>query len=398
MRKYVIAGIAILVFFLLPAWVVWADTTEEHTVLQADTTQEHTLLGENDTTLDDTLLQDADFTEVDQMLEETLEEEVSFEQLVRDLISGKLPLNKETFVDMLERTLFQEIKANGKSMVYVLLLAFLSAALTNFTKVFVGSQTADISFYIVYLLLLAVLISSFKTVNSVAEMVLGQMTEFMKLLMPTYMLTIAAAKGATTATVFYEFLFVLIYAVNFVLFRILLPLCNIYVILSLVNYISREDMLSKTADLIKSVIGWGLKTMMAVVIGLNIVQGIITPAVDSFKHTTVHKAISAIPGVGNTMNAVTEAMVGSGMLIKNGVGVGILIILLLICMIPVLKMTVFMLLYRIVAAVIQPICDKRMLDCIYTISEGTRLLLRCITTALVLFFITIAILTVSTTI
>lgn len=135
---------------------------------------------------------------------------------------------------------------------------------------------------------------------------------------------------------------------------------------------------------------------MAVVIGLNVVQGIITPAVDSFKKTAVHRAITAVPGVGTTMSAVTEVMVGSGMLIKNGVGVAILIVLVIVCLVPVCKMTVFMLLYRVAAALVQPICDKRMLDCIYTVSEGTRLLLKCVTTALVLFFMTIAILTVST--
>lgn len=347
---------------------------------------------------DSSLLEEADFTEVDEMLEETLQEEFSFKDMVGDLITGKIPFNRETVGNLLEGVFLSEIKSNARSMVYVLLIAVLSAALNNFVMVFERNQTADIGFYIVYLILLAVLISSFQTVNSVAETVLGQMTEFMKLLMPTYMLTIAAAKGATTATVFYEFLIILIYAVNFILFRILLPLCNVYVVLNLVNYISREDMLSKTASLIKTVIGWGLKTMMAVVVGLNIVQSLITPAIDTFKTTAVHKAVSAVPGIGGTMNAVTEAVVGSGILIKNGVGVGILLVLTFISLVPVFKMAVFMLLYRVAAAVIQPICDKRMTDCIHTISEGTRLLLRCVTTTLVLFFITMAILTVSTSI
>lgn len=281
---------------------------------------------------------------------------------------------------------------------YVLLLAVLSAALTNFTRVFQNRQTSDIGFFVVYLLLLSVLLQSFRTVQSVAGGVLEQMTEFMKLLMPAYMLTIAAAKGATTATLFYEFLIGLIYCVNFVLFRVLLPLCNVYVVIGLVNYISKEDMLSKTADLIKMLVGWGLKTMLAVVIGLNVVQGIITPAVDTFKTSAIHRAVSAVPGVGNTMNAVTETVIGSGMLIKNGVGVGILIVLIMISLIPVLKMAVFMLLYRVASALIQPISDKRMTDCISTVSEGARLLLKCVTTSLVLFFVTVAILAVSTSV
>lgn len=344
------------------------------------------------------LLDEMDFTEVEQLLDETLEEDISFEQMVRDLISGTVPVNKETICSMIEHTLLSEVKSNASSMIYIFLLAVLSAALTNFTKVFEQSRTGEISFYIVYLLLIAVLIKSFKTVHSVSELVLSQMTEFMKLLMPTYMITVAAAKGGTTATVFYELLIVLIYGVNFVLFRILMPLCNVYVVLNLINYISKEDMLSKMADLLKTLIMWGLKTMLTVVVGLNIVQGLITPAVDSFKATAVHKAIRAIPGIGGTMNAVTEVVVGSGMLIKNGVGVGILILLLLICLIPVVKMAIFVLLYKLTAAVIQPISDKRIINCVGTVGEGARLLMKCVTTAFVLFFITIAILTASTSI
>lgn len=342
------------------------------------------------------LLEDLDFTEVEQMLDETLEEDISFEQMVRDLISGKLPIQKKTILSLIERMFFTEIKANSACLVYVLLIAVMAAALTNFTRVFERSQTADISFYIVYVLLLAVLIQSFRNVHTVAGGIIGQMSEFMKLLMPTYMLTVAVAKGGSSAVVFYELLLGMIYGVTVVLFRILLPLCNVYVVLNLVNYISKEDMLSKTADLIKTLVQWGLKTMLAVVIGLNVVQGLITPAVDSFKAGAVHRAVSAVPGIGNTMNAVTEVVIGSGMLIKNGVGVGILIVLVLLCLVPLVKMVVFLLLYKVAAAVIQPISDKRMIHCISTVGEGSRLLLKCVTTTLTLFFITIAILTVST--
>lgn len=391
MKKMVMMGVLLLLFLLLSVQPATAEAGSLSVQPVDDTVDSRDIM-------EDSLLKDTDFTEVDALLEETLDEECSFRDMVQKLMSGKVPWNQETVQKLLEGMFLTEIKANARTMVYILLIAVLSAALTNFTRVFDRNQTADIGFYIVYLLLLTVLVSSFQSVNAVAETVLGQMTEFMKLLMPTYMITIAAAKGATTATVFYEFLIILIYAVNFVLFKVLLPLCNVYVVLNLVNYISKEDMLSKTAALMKTIISWGLKTLMAVVVGLNIVQGIITPALDTFKTTTLHKAIQAIPGVGGTMNAVTEMVVGSGILIKNGVGVGMLIFLVLISLVPVCKMTVFMLLYRVTAAAIQPISDKRMTDCVHTISEGARLLLKCVTTAMVLFFITIAILTVSTSV
>lgn len=347
---------------------------------------------------DTTLLDDMDFTEVELVLDDVLGEDISFEQMVRELIKGQMPLNKDTFIALAQKAFLEEIDNNRESMIYILILAVLASVFTNFTKVFEKSQVADISFYIIYLLLLAILIKSFCVVNSVAETVLAQMTEFMKVLMPTYFLTIAVSSGGTTAVAFYEFLLFLIYGVNWVLLKILLPMCNIYVVLSLVNYISQEDLLSRMADLLRQLVGWGLKSLLAVVVGLNAVQGLVAPAVDSFKTGVLHRTVSAIPGVGNTMNAVTEVIIGSSVLIKNSVGAGILIVLGILSMIPLLKLFIFMLLYKLTAAVIQPIADKRMVQCIGTVGEGARLLMRCVSTAVILFFITIAILTVSTNI
>lgn len=379
MKKIIITAILVGVFLLCSPVILYA---------QEDTN----LLEDND------LLENIDFTDAELVLDDVLGEDISFEQMVRDLIKGKMPFNKDTFISLAKKAFLEEIENNWDSMIYILILAILASVFTNFTKVFEKSQVADISFYIIYLLLLAILIKSFCVVNSVAETILAQMTEFMKVLMPTYFLTVAVSNGGTTAVVFYEFLLFLIYGINWVLLKILLPVCNIYVVLSLVNYISQEDLLSRMADLLKQLVGWGLKTLLAVVIGLNAIQGLIAPAVDSFKSGVLHKTVSAIPGVGNTMNAVTEVVIGSSVLIKNSVGAGILIVLAILSMIPLLKLFVFMFLYKLTAAVIQPIADKRMVQCISTVGEGARLLMRCVSTAVVLFFITIAILTVSTNI
>ena len=70
--------------------------------------------------------------------------------------------------------------------------------------------------------------------------------------------------------------------------------------------------------------------MIEKVIGFSVIQSLIAPAVDAFRVSVLNKTAGIIPGVGGTINAVTEVIIGSSVLIKNSIGVAAMIILLLI--------------------------------------------------------------------
>ena len=54
-------------------------------------------------------------------------------------------------------------------------------------------------------------------------------------------------------------------------------------------------------------------------------------------------------------------------------------------------------LYKILAAMIQPISDKRMIGCISSAGESGRLLWKAVVTTAVMFLVTIAMVTAATT-
>ena len=64
---------------------------------------------------------------------------------------------------------------------------------------------------------------------------------------PLYFLAVAIAKGSVTAIAFYQLVLFIIYLVELVIAKILLPMIHIYMILRLLNYLSKEDYLSKFA-------------------------------------------------------------------------------------------------------------------------------------------------------
>ena len=95
-------------------------------------------------------------------------------------------------------------------------------------------------------------------------------------------------------------------------------------------------------------------------------------------------------------DAVAQMVLGSGVMIKNSLGAAAVVILALLTLVPVLKLLLLMLLYQSVAAVMQPVCDKRMVSCVAGVSRGHKLLLQVVLYSLLLFIIAIAVTCAST--
>lgn len=317
------------------------------------------------------------------------------QEFLKELMKGEQGVSKKQAVLFIKEQLLSALVMDRQTFVQVLLLVLVAALFSNFTEVFGNNQTAEVSFYIVYMLLSAILLHSFQMISQGISEKLQDLMVYMKALMPSYFLAVTAASGSATAMVFYEMVMGVIYLIQVVLLRLVLPGIHGYVLLEMINYLHKEDFLSHMAELMQTVLGWTLKTCTGITIGMQLVQNMISPAVDSLKRNVVGKTAAAIPGIGNAINGVTETALATAVLIRNSLGVMGILLLLLLGLPPVIKLGFTALIYKLLAALAQPVSDKRLVGCLSTIGEGCGLLLKVLLTAEFLFMITIAVLTVS---
>lgn len=346
--------------------------------------------------MEEELLGDMDFTEVQNMMDEMLGNDTfSFTKALKGLISGEEVFSKEAVQEFLYGLFYSRLDAEKGMFFKILLLVLLAAIFTNFAEVFDNGQIGEISFYVVYLLLFILLMDSFSELSGSLSASLSWMAQFMKALSPAYFLAVAASSGAGTAAVFYQGVLLLVWLIQWILVTVLLPGANLYILLRLVNHLSREEMLSKLAELLNTIISWALKSLLGLVVGLQVVKNLVAPVMDALKRTAIGKTASAIPGVGNAINVVTELVVTSAVLVRNSVGVVVLVVLVLAGAGPVIHYALLSLCYRFLAALSQPVSDKRMVGCLSTMGEGCAILLRILLTAEVLCMLTFVILMAS---
>lgn len=170
----------------------------------------------------------------------------------------------------------------------------------------------------------------------------------------------------------------------------LLPCIHIYMLLQIFNYFFEETQFGNLAELLETVVNWGLKVAGTAVLGLSVVQNLINPVKDRISQGTAAKVMSVIPGVGGAANGIGEVLLGSGMIIKNGIGIAGIAVLLCIGAGPLLKTGIITLLYKVMAAVTEPLSDRRISECIRQLSNAALLYMRVQGYCLMMFFITIA--------
>lgn len=331
------------------------------------------------------LLKEINLADVQKMLDDFMgADSFSMKEALIKLTRGERAFSKEAVQEFVYRFFFYQLDQEKELFVKLILLILLSAVFTSFAEVFENNQIGDISFFVVYLLFFTILMDSFSKMSSSLEKTISWMTEMMKGLAPAYYMTVCAASGAASAVVFYEGVLLMVWGIQWLLLTVLLPASGMYVLLQLVNSLSREEMLGKMAELLNTAVSWGLKSLLAAVVGLQIIRNLVAPVMDSVKRGLLSKAAGALPGVGNAVNMVTELVVTSAILVRNCLGVVILVVFVLIGAGPMLHYGILSLLYRLLAAVAQPVSDRRMVRALGTMGEGCALLLRILFTAEVL--------------
>ena len=346
----------------------------------------------------DALLEEFDFEEINEMLREMLPgKKLDFGEVVMGILNGETALSADLLVRLLEDSFFYEIKHGKEGLIHILLIALIAAVFTNVSGVLKNGQICSVGFYVLYMLLITIVFRSFQVVLDEAAVGIEKLILFMRALGPVYFLSVAFASGSGTSIVFYQMVLFLIYLVELLVLNFLLPLLHIYMVVKVFNGLSTEDYLSKLAELIECLASWMTKTLLAAVIGLNVIQGLITPAVDALKRGVLSKGMEALPAIGDAIGGVTEVILGTAVLMKNGIGAAGAIICIGICAVPVFQIFVMTVLYKLVAALIQPVSDRRIVGCLSAVGDGSSLLLKMVFTTGVLFLLTIAIVTATTT-
>lgn len=339
----------------------------------------------------DLLAEQGNLTDIQYSIDSAGDGVFRFEEFLWDVLSGEMNLDFTNILELLGDVAFGGLQSSASQFARIIGIALIAAVFTNFAFSFRDSNVSNTSFYVCYLIMYGILAATYYEAYEITYDAINHITGFMKVLVPSYCITMVFAGGTVTATCWYEAMFLLISIAENILLKLILPLISMYMTVNLAGNLSNENTLTKLCEMIELVVGWCLKGIITLVFGISGIQGLLAPSVDRLKRTAVMKTAGSIPGIGNIIDGVNETILGAGVLIKDAFGTGGMIALMIIGMIPIVRLAVYAFVYKAESALIQPVSDKRIINCINAASKASSLMLKTVFTSCALFLIAIAI-------
>ena len=171
-----------------------------------------------------------------------------------------------------------------------------------------------------------------------------------KLLLPTLATAMAAGGLVSAAGVWQVTTLMVCEALEGVVERLLLPLVYCYIAASAAGTMLEESRLDLLADGVKKLVTGGLTALIVAFTGYLALAGVLTGSADRTAVKVTKLAVSgAIPVVGGVLSELTESVLAAAGTLRGTVGVVGVLAIGAVCLIPLLRLGLQFLLYKLAA-------------------------------------------------
>lgn len=291
--------------------------------------------------------------------------------IIGDAAKGNMEVNASGLINRLGSYLFRELYQNLHILIKLVILAVICAVLKNLQTSFMSEGAGEIAFYACYIVMVSVMMISLNIALEYGKQVIGNMVDFMQSSIPVLITLLISGGNLTSAGVFQPILFMIVEITATIMKDVFIPFTFLSAVLSIVDNISEKVQISRLSKFLNHISGWVLGLVMTVFIGIVSIQGSMGAVVDGVASKTVKFAVGAtIPVAGKYLADAADAVIGCTLLIKNAAGLAAMIGVIGICLVPLLKMTAIMLMYRLVCILVEPISENRITNSISAIANS----------------------------
>jgi stage III sporulation protein AE len=305
---------------------------------------------------------------------------------------GKGNISLNTMFNAVTSLVFKEVKEVLKLMVSIVTIAIICSLLKNLQEAFSDESISQIAFYACYVLMIIVLSRSFIISISIAKAVINDISNFMSALLPVLITMISLSGGITAATTLDPIVLGAVVFIPKVYSNIIIPMILMVFVLEFANNISNEHKITNLCKLFKQITIWFQGIIVTIFIGILTIRGITSSTIDAVTLKTAKFAVdNFIPIVGKAFSDAITSVAGYSLIIKNAISSIGLIVIILILLYPIVKLMLITLIYKLSAALVEPISDSRLTKSIEAAGNSMVLIISCILTVTLMFFILIGI-------
>ncbi|AIY79507.1 stage III sporulation protein AE [Clostridium botulinum 202F] len=313
-------------------------------------------------------------------------------QYIKEYIkNGEGDFNIKSLSKALTSILFKEVGSVLKLIISIVTIVIICSLIKILQDAFSSDNVSEIAFYACYALIIMILSKSFIISIGVAKDVILNIADFMAALLPVLITMIAMVGGLTQAATLDPIILAAVVFIPRIYSNIIIPLILMGFVLGFANNLSNDHKITNLCKLLKQCTLWMQGIIITVFIGVLTVRGITSKTIDAVTLKTTKFAVdNFIPIVGKTFSDAIASIAGYSLIIKNAISSVGLLIIILILLYPIIKLVLMTVIYKLAAALIEPISDPRITNSVAAAGDSMTLIISCVLSVSLMFFILIA--------
>jgi stage III sporulation protein AE len=309
-----------------------------------------------------------------------------------DFIKGEKEFSFKAWFSGIFKFAFQELVMNGKLLGTLIMLTIFSMFLQSLQNAFEGGSVSKVAYSIVFMVLIIIALNSFHVAIDYTRDAISTMIHFIIALIPLLLALIAASGGVVSAAFFHPVIIFLMNTSGLLIQNVVLPLLFLAALLSIVSTLSTHYKVTQLAQLLRT---WSiglLGAFMTVFLGVISVQGATAAVTDGITIRTA-KFVTGnfVPVIGRMFTDATDTVISASVLLKNTVGIAGVAIVLIIAAFPAIKILMIAFIYKLAAALLQPLGGGPVIECLDIIAKSVIYVFAALAIVSFMFFLSLTV-------
>nr|WP_243633187.1 stage III sporulation protein AE [Paenibacillus xerothermodurans] len=310
-----------------------------------------------------------------------------------ELLTGTKEFDMSAIFSGILRYFFHELLYNGKLLASIVILTMFSMVLETLQSSFEKNTVSKVAYAIAFMVLMIMAINSFSVAIGYANSAISDMIHFMLAVIPLLLTLLASMGNVVSVSVLHPLIVFMIHAVGTAIYLVVFPLLFFSAVLHIVSSLSDKYKVSQLANLLRTVSIGCLGVFVTVFLAVISIRGAGSAVVDGVTiRTAKYLAGNFVPVVGRMFSEASETVIGASLLVKNAVGLAGVVIIIVLCAFPALKIMALALIYNLSAAVMQPLGNNPIITCLETIGKSLIYVFAALAAVGLMFFLALTIL------
>lgn len=230
--------------------------------------------------------------------------------------------------------------------------------------------------------------SNFADIIKMTKDTIENMTGFIQMLIPLLITLMITTGSIISANILEPIILFVINFISNIFQSIIVPIILVSTALSIISKISDKIKIERIPQMLKSSTIWVIGITLTIFVGILSLEGTLSSSVDGITAKATKAAVSNfIPVVGKILGDAVDTVIGCSTILKNAVGIVGLIVIIIICIAPIIKLAVITLTYQLTAAICEPIADDKIVKLLGEMGGTFKILLAIICSISVMLII-----------